>query len=83
MRDRWWATGDPRFEGLNAALQAVGNAAFRDPVPAYEHSAAVYLKVTGVLPNPHPHPACPRRPPGEEEMLFPLAGVVAALSDAA
>jgi dihydrodipicolinate synthase/N-acetylneuraminate lyase len=43
LRDRWWADGDPRFYELNDALQAVGAVAFRDPVPAYKASAAVYL----------------------------------------
>ena len=80
LRDRWWEAGDPRFAGLNAALQAVGTAAFRDPVPAYKHSAAVYLKLTGMLADPNPHPACPRRAPGEEELLAPLADAVRAAS---
>jgi dihydrodipicolinate synthase/N-acetylneuraminate lyase len=73
LRDRWWAEGDRRFFGLNDALQAVGAVAFRDPVPAYKHSAAVYLKLTGRLSDPRPHPACPRRPEREAELLAPLA----------
>jgi dihydrodipicolinate synthase/N-acetylneuraminate lyase len=80
LRDRWWEAGDLRFARLNAALQAVGTAAFRDPVPAYKHSAAVYLKLTGMLADPNPHPACPRRAPGEDELLAPLAAAVKAAS---
>jgi len=76
IRDRWWEAGNLKFSRLNAALQAVGTTAFRDPVPAYKHSAAVYLKLTGMLPDPHPHPACPRRPEGEEDLLAPLADAV-------
>ena len=73
QRDRWWAEGDQRFRGLNDALQAVGDVAFRDPVPAYKQDAALYLKVTGQLEDPRPHPSCPLRPEGEEQLLRPLA----------
>ena len=73
QRDRWWAEGDQRFRGLNDALQAVGDVAFRDPVPAYKHDAALYLKVTGQLGNPRPHLSCPLRPEDEEQLLRPLA----------
>ena len=76
LRDSLWAAGDPRFYALNDALQAVGFAAFRDPVPAYKHSAAVYLKVDGRMADPHPHPACIRRPAWEAELLAPLAALV-------
>jgi dihydrodipicolinate synthase/N-acetylneuraminate lyase len=69
QRDRWWADGDDRFFALNDALQALGAVAFRDPVPAYKHSAAVYLGL-------RPHPACPRRPVWESEMLAPFAASV-------
>ena len=73
LRDKWWAEGDDRFFELNDALQALGAVAFRDPVPAYKDSAAAYLKVTGKMKNPLPHPACPRRPANEGEILAPLA----------
>ena len=72
-RDRYWAAGDGRFFDLNDALQALGSVAFREPVPAYKHSAAVYLKLTGGLTDPYPHPDCPRRPEWEAELLAPLA----------
>ena len=73
LRDRWWAGGDARFFELNDALQALGSVTFREPVPAYKDSAAVYLKLTGRMKDPRPHPACPRRPSWEREILEPLA----------
>src|SRR6185295_6097033 len=77
LRDRWWLEGDPRFFELNDALQVLGSVAFRDPVPAYKDSAAAYLKVTGKMKDPLPHPACPRRPANEGELLAPLAKQIA------
>jgi dihydrodipicolinate synthase/N-acetylneuraminate lyase len=77
LRDRWWSQSDPRFFELNDALQALGAVAFRDPVPAYKDSAAAYLKVTGRMKDPLPHPSCPRRPANEGELLAPLARQVA------
>jgi len=77
LRDRLWAAADARFFELNDALQAVGRAAFRDPVAAYKASAAVYLSLTGQLGDIAPHPSCPRRPAWEAELLRPLAGAVA------
>jgi hypothetical protein len=76
QRDAWWASSDPRFYALNDALQAVGAVAFREPVPAYKDSAATYLRVTGALPDPHPHPSCPRRGPSEAELLAVLGARV-------
>lgn len=73
LRDRWWAEQDARFFELNDALQALGAVAFRDPVPAYKDSAAAYLKLTGRMKDPGVHPACPRRPAWEPEILAPLA----------
>jgi len=77
LRDRWWAEKDERFFELNDALQALGAVAFRDPVPAYKDSAAAYLKVTGKMKDPQPHPSCPRRPANEGELLAPLAKQIA------
>jgi dihydrodipicolinate synthase/N-acetylneuraminate lyase len=82
LRDRWWAEGDPRFFELNDALQALGAVAFRDPVPAYKDSAAAYLKVTGKMKDPLPHPTCPRRPVNEGELLAPLARQIASATSA-
>jgi len=75
LRDRWWLEGDPRFYALNDALQALGMVAFRDPVPAYKHSAAVFLSLGGTPLEPHPD--CPRRPVWEAELLRPIAAMIA------
>ena len=80
-RDRCWADGDDRFWALNDALQAVGRVAFREPVPAYKDSCAVYLRVTGQLPDARPHPSCERRPDWESSLLEPLAATLAAAKE--
>lgn len=68
-RDRWWATGDPRFYELNDALQFLGDFAFRAPVPAYRHSAAQFLHLRGWLDAPNPPPESPTRPETDREVL--------------
>src|SRR6266851_592248 len=68
-RDRLWETGDPAYYALSDALQYLGNVAFRDPVPAYKHSAAVFLHLTGRIPTDLPHPQNPKRPAWECEIL--------------
>ena len=69
-RDALWAAGDPAFYELNDLLQYLGFFAFRPPVPAYKHSAAMFLKLRGwIAPRPDPpgQPDAarvgPRRPP--------------------
>jgi 4-hydroxy-tetrahydrodipicolinate synthase len=78
LRDRWFAEDDVRFLQLNDALQWLGMVAFRDPVPAYKHSAAVYLSLTGKMHNADVHPSCPRRPAWEADILRPIAALVEA-----
>ena len=68
-RDRMWQSGDPGYYALSDALQYLGNVAFRDPVPAYKHSAAVFLHLTGRIPTNSPHPRNQLRPAWESEML--------------
>jgi len=68
-RDRLWAAGDARYLALNSALQHLGNVAFRAPIPAYKHSAAVFLHMLGRIPSPEPHPKSPRRPAWEADIL--------------
>ena len=68
-RDRLWEAGDPAYYALSDALQYLGNVAFREPVPAYKHSAAVFLHLTGRIPTERAHPRNPKRPPWEAEML--------------
>jgi len=68
-RDRLWAAGDEAYYELNDALQYLGNVAFRDAVPAYKHSCAVFQHLLGRIPSSEPHPKCPRRPDWEAEIL--------------
>ena len=68
-RDRLWETADPRYYALSDALQYLGNVAFREPVPAYKHSAAVFLHRVRRIPSHLTHPRNPKRPPWEAEML--------------
>jgi dihydrodipicolinate synthase/N-acetylneuraminate lyase len=68
-RDRLWEAGDPAYYALSDALQYLGNVAFRDPVPAYKHSAAVFLHAAGRIPSALPHPQNPVRPAWESEIL--------------
>jgi dihydrodipicolinate synthase/N-acetylneuraminate lyase len=67
--DRLWAAGDPAYYALSDALQYLGNVAFRAPVPAYKHSAAVFLHLAGRIPSDQTHPRNPRRPAWEQEIL--------------
>jgi len=68
-RDRLWEAGDPGYYAVSDALQYLGNVAFRDPVPAYKHSAAVFLHLTARIPTDLPHPQNPKRPAWEGEIL--------------
>src|SRR5438128_2610787 len=68
-RDRLWQAGDPAYYAVSDALQHLGNVAFREPVPAYKHSAAVFLHRVGRIPSDLTHPKNPRRPSWEAEML--------------
>jgi dihydrodipicolinate synthase/N-acetylneuraminate lyase len=68
-RDRLWAAGNPAYCALSDALQYLGNVAFRDPVPAYKHSAAVFLHAAGRIPTTLSHPKSPTRPPWESDIL--------------
>jgi dihydrodipicolinate synthase/N-acetylneuraminate lyase len=72
-RDRLWEAGDPRYYALSDALQYLGNVAFRDPVPAYKHSAAVFLHLTGRIPTDRPHAQNPKRRAWEREILHDCA----------
>jgi dihydrodipicolinate synthase/N-acetylneuraminate lyase len=68
-RDGLWETADPRYFALSDSLQNLGNAAFREPVPAYKHSAAVFLHLAGRIPTNKTHPNNPRRPVWESELM--------------
>jgi dihydrodipicolinate synthase/N-acetylneuraminate lyase len=80
-RDAWWEVGDPRFHQLNDVLQYLGCFAFREPVPAYRHSAAQFLRLRGWIESDATHPRSPRRPESDREVLAEIArslGVLAA-----
>src|SRR5580700_4745525 len=68
-RDRLWKTGDAAYYALSDALQYLGDVAFREPVPAYKHSAAAFLYLTGRIPTMRTHPKSPERPSWEPEIL--------------
>src|SRR5258708_3193814 len=68
-RDRLWETGDARYYELSDALQHLGNVAFREPIAAYKHSAAIFLHLTGRISTDLTHPKSPTRPAWEAEIL--------------
>jgi len=68
-RDLLWESADPRYFALSDSLQHLGNVAFREPVPAYKHSAAVFLHLTGRIPSNRTNPNNPLRPIWEVELL--------------
>jgi dihydrodipicolinate synthase/N-acetylneuraminate lyase len=72
-RDRLWEMADSRYFALSDGLQYLGNVAFREPVPAYKHSAAVFLHLTRKIPSDKTHPKNPQRPAWEHEMLCDCA----------
>jgi dihydrodipicolinate synthase/N-acetylneuraminate lyase len=72
-RDLLWETADPNYFTLSDSLQHLGNIAFREPVPAYKHSAAIFLCLTGRIPTNSTHPRNPQRPIWEVELLHDCA----------
>jgi dihydrodipicolinate synthase/N-acetylneuraminate lyase len=81
-RDAWWAAGDQRFDELDDALQALGDFAFRNPVPAYKHSMAQALHLRGLLATDEPHPQSPRRPASDREIIATILGRIDAAMEA-
>ncbi len=73
QRDAYWHAGDPRFYELNDVLQYLGFLAFRDPVPAYKHAAAMFLKLRGWIGCDATHPRSPSRPESDRELLRGIA----------
>jgi hypothetical protein len=71
-RDRLWAAGDARALAIDDALQALGALAFRPPVPAYRHDAALVWRRRGWAATAAVHPDSPTRPAGEDELLATL-----------
>lgn len=72
-RDALWASGDPDFYEWNDLLQYLGFFAFREPVPAYKHSAAQLLKLRGWIDCDATHPNSPRRPATDRAVLRGIA----------
>jgi 4-hydroxy-tetrahydrodipicolinate synthase len=68
-RDRLWEAGDAAYYELSDALQHLGNVAFREPVPAYKHSAAVFLHLLGRAPSSLTHSKSAQRPEWEREIM--------------
>jgi 4-hydroxy-tetrahydrodipicolinate synthase len=80
-RDQLWAGGDASYYALSDALQYLGNVAFRDPVPAYKHSAAAFLHLTGRIPTSMTHAKNTKRPEWEAEILRDCARRIGLESD--
>jgi dihydrodipicolinate synthase/N-acetylneuraminate lyase len=72
-RDFLWAAGDPAFYELNDLLQYLGFFAFRPPVPAYKHAAAMFLHLRGWIRSEKTHPRSPARPQSDREVLRDIA----------
>ncbi len=69
QRDRWWLEQDSRVARLDDLLQYLGAFAFRDPVPAYKHSAAMFLKLAGRIDCDATFPGTPTRPESDRPIL--------------
>jgi len=80
QRDRLWEDGDPAYYSVSDALQHLGNVSFRSPVPAYKHSAANFLNLTGRIPSDRTHPKSPTRPPWEVDLMRECASRLGLLS---
>ena len=71
-RDRRWAASEPSFHQLNDDLQYLGRFAFRDPVPAYKHSAAQFLRLRGWIDHDVTPTGAPERPASDIAVLAEL-----------
>jgi hypothetical protein len=77
-RDAAWAAGDAAFFELNDALQYLGRFAFRRPVPAYRHDAAMFLELRGWASSSFVPAGVPRRPASDVEVLRDILDALAA-----
>jgi dihydrodipicolinate synthase/N-acetylneuraminate lyase len=82
-RDAALAAGDAAFLARNDALQHLGNVAFRAPVPAYKHAAAIFLQLSGALAHDAIHPRAPRRPAADRVLLLDCAVRLGTVADPA
>ena len=72
-RDAYWKAGDPAFFELNDRLQYLGWFTFRDPAPAYKHSAAQFLRLCGRIASNRTCPGSPERPESDLPVLLDMA----------
>jgi dihydrodipicolinate synthase/N-acetylneuraminate lyase len=72
-RDRRWQHGERSFHELNDLLQYLGAFAFRAPVPAYRHDAALFLQHRGRIGSDTTPPGAPRRPDSDRAVLADIA----------
>lgn len=68
-RDAMWEAGDPEFFEMNDLLQYLGTFAFRPNVPAYKHSAAMFLHLRKQITTNRTHPNSPQRPESDLAVL--------------
>lgn len=79
-RDALLAAGDPAELELTDALQYLGAFAFRPPVPAYRHDAALFLRLRGWIGSDAPPPGAPRRPDADRDVLVEIGRRLGVLS---
>jgi dihydrodipicolinate synthase/N-acetylneuraminate lyase len=72
-RDRAWVDGGTNYFEIRDFIQYLGWVGFREPVPAYKHSAAIFLKLTGGLDCDDPHPRAARREEWDRALLADAA----------
>ena len=68
-RDAMWEAGDPEFYEMNDLLQYLGTFTFRPNVPAYKHSAAMFLHLRGQIKTNRTYPGSPERPEADLPVL--------------
>ena len=78
-RDAAWATGDlDGFHRRNDVLQWLGTTAFRPPVPAYRHDAALFFHLRGWAEGDATPDGAPRRSAWERELLASILTAIEA-----
>jgi hypothetical protein len=73
-RDALWSSGDPGFHELNDLLQYLGSFVFREPLDAYRHDAAIFLRLRGWIGCDATHPTAESRPASDADVLAEIAG---------
>jgi dihydrodipicolinate synthase/N-acetylneuraminate lyase len=79
-RDRRWAEDERSFHELNDLLQYLGAFAFRSPVPAYRHDAALFLQLRGRIESDATPPGALRRDDADRAVLADIAHRLDALT---